>query len=37
MFNTQKSDDQVNTQKYGNFTLIKKKSCAGIGWIGIGR
>ncbi len=27
VFNTQKSDDQINTEKYRNSTLIKKKNC----------
>ncbi len=31
MFNTQKSDDRVNTEKYRNSKLhIKKKTCTGI-------
>ncbi len=38
MFNTQKSDDQVNTQRYRNSTLIKKKKKPALvsDWIGIG-
>ncbi len=31
LFNTQKSGDQVNTQKYRNSTLIKKKKSDRIG------
>ncbi len=37
MFNTQKSDDQVNTQKKRNSTSIKKKTALVSDWIGIGR
>ncbi len=31
MFNIQKSDDRVNTEKYRSYSYIKKKNCAGIG------